>query len=60
MLQARDGIVSADASINGGANRCAIWKAFAGRQMGSAASSPNDRSTTAIVTSTAVPADCAL
>jgi len=58
MLQARDGIVSADASINGGANRCAIFRAFARRQMGSGASSPNHNSTTAIVTSTAVPAGC--
>jgi Zn-dependent metalloprotease len=58
MLQARDGIISADASINGGANRCALWTAFAGRQMGTGASSPNTNSTSAIVLSTAVPSDC--
>jgi Zn-dependent metalloprotease len=57
-LQARDAIIQADANINGGANRCALWAAFAGRQMGTGASSPNHNSTTAIVTSTAVPADC--
>jgi subtilisin-like proprotein convertase family protein len=59
MLQARDGIIAADAQLNQGANRCAIFAAFAGRQMGSGASSPNHNSTTAIVLSTAVPADCA-
>jgi extracellular elastinolytic metalloproteinase len=58
MLQARDGIISADASINAGANRCKLWTAFAGRLMGTGASSPNHNSTTAIVTSTAKPADC--
>jgi extracellular elastinolytic metalloproteinase len=58
MLQARDGIIAADASINAGANRCALFRAFARRQMGSGASSPNHNSTTQIVTSTAVPAGC--
>jgi Fungalysin metallopeptidase (M36)/Fungalysin/Thermolysin Propeptide Motif len=58
MLQARDGIISADQSINGGANRCALSRAFAGRLMGTGASSPNHNSTTQIVTSTAVPAGC--
>jgi subtilisin-like proprotein convertase family protein len=59
MLQARDGIIAADAQLNAGANRCTIFAAFAGRQMGSGASSPNHNSTSAIVLSTAVPADCA-
>ena len=58
MLAARDGIIQADANINAGANRCKLWTAFAGRQMGNGASSPNANSTTAIVLSTAVPADC--
>jgi Zn-dependent metalloprotease len=58
MLQARDGIISADASINAGANRCTIWRAFAARRMGTGASSPNHNSNTTIVTSTAVPAGC--
>jgi extracellular elastinolytic metalloproteinase len=58
MLGARDGIIQADANINGGANRCALWAAFAKFQMGTGASSPNHNSTTQIVTSTAVPADC--
>lgn len=58
MLQARDGILQADANLNGGANRCAIFEVFAGRQMGSGASSPNHNSTSAIVLSTAVPTEC--
>jgi extracellular elastinolytic metalloproteinase len=58
MLAARNGILQADANIFAGANRCAIFQAFAGRQMGDGAVSPNHNSTTAIVTSTAVPADC--
>jgi hypothetical protein len=58
MLNARDGIISADQTINAGANRCALWHVFAGRLMGSGASSASDRTTTGIVTSTAVPAGC--
>jgi len=58
MLGARDGIIQADANLNAGANRCKLWTAFAGRQMGTGASSPNHNSTTQIVVSTAVPADC--
>jgi hypothetical protein len=58
MLQARDAILQADLNINGGANRCALWRVFAGRLMGTGASSPNTNSTSAIVTSTAVPPDC--
>jgi hypothetical protein len=58
ILQARDALISADASLNGGANRCTIWRAFGARQMGTGASSPNHNSTTVIVLSTAVPAGC--
>src|SRR5262249_5160152 len=58
MLNARDAIIQADANLNGGANRCAIWRAFAGRRMGTGAASPNDRSSTGVTTSTAIPADC--
>jgi hypothetical protein len=58
MLQARDAIIQADANINAGANRCTIFTAFAGRLMGSDATSPNHDSTTTIVTSSTVPADC--
>ncbi|HMG20330.1 MAG TPA: M36 family metallopeptidase, partial [Kofleriaceae bacterium] len=58
MIQARDAIIAADASSNAGANRCALFTAFAGRGMGSGASSPNHNSTSSIVTSTEVPSDC--
>ena len=58
MLQARDAIIQADANSNGGANRCAIFTAFAGRLMGSDAVSPSDNATTSIITSSTVPADC--
>jgi subtilisin-like proprotein convertase family protein len=57
MIQARDGIITADQQLNGGANRCALFAAFASRQMGFGASSPNANSTSTIVLSTAVPAD---
>jgi hypothetical protein len=59
MLNARDAILQADVNINGGANRCAIFAAFANRLMGTGASSPSDSSTTQIVTSSAVPPECA-
>lgn len=59
MLQARDAIIQADANINAGANRCAIFTAFAGRLMGSDATSHNHNSVTDIVTSSTIPADCA-
>ncbi len=48
MVQARGGILSADAVLNGGANQCALRAAFAGRGLGTGASSPNHNSTTAI------------
>jgi extracellular elastinolytic metalloproteinase len=60
MLQARDGILAADDQLNGGANRCTLFKAFANRKMGTAASSPNDTSTSAIVLSTLTPPECAI
>ncbi|HET9627522.1 MAG TPA: M36 family metallopeptidase [Kofleriaceae bacterium] len=58
MLQARDGIIAADQTLNGGANKCAIWHAFAGRLMGTGATSASDSSTSGVTTSTAVPAGC--
>jgi len=58
MLQARDAILQADVNISGGANRCAIFAAFAHRLMGTGASSPDDNSIAAIVTSRAVPPEC--
>jgi hypothetical protein len=58
MLDARDAMLQADATINRGANECAIWAAFAGREMGTGASSATHNSTTTITTSRAVPASC--
>jgi len=58
MLQARDAILQADVNINGGVNRCAIFAAFAHRLMGAGASSPDDNSISAIVTSRTVPPEC--
>src|ERR1044071_3115086 len=58
MLQARDAIIQADANLNAGANRCKIWTAFAGRLMATGAASANHNTTTGVVTSNAVPADC--
>ncbi|KAJ3100687.1 Fungalysin/Thermolysin Extracellular metalloproteinase 5 [Phlyctochytrium bullatum] len=38
-IQARDAIIQADATANGGKFKCAIWKAFAKRGLGTAATS---------------------
>ena len=54
-LNARDGIIQADQSLNGGANRCAIWTVFARHGMGVSAVG-NDGTTH--VAATDVPADC--
>jgi len=58
MLQARDAILQADTNLNAGSHRCQIWQAFAGRQMGVGAVSPNHNSSTQIVPSATVPTDC--
>jgi len=58
MLDARDALIQADANLDGGANRCKLWTAFAARGMGDGASSPNDTSTTTVVPSKALPGDC--
>jgi extracellular elastinolytic metalloproteinase len=54
-LNARDGILQADQSINGGANRCAIWTVFARHGMGVSATGNNGTTHNA---ATDVPADC--
>lgn len=54
-LNARDGILSADQNLNGGANRCAIWTVFARHGMGVSAVG-NDGTTH--VAATDVPAEC--
>ena len=54
-LNARDGILQADQSLNGGANRCAIWTVFARHGMGFSAVG-NDGTTH--VAATDLPSDC--
>jgi extracellular elastinolytic metalloproteinase len=54
-LNARDGILQADQSINAGANKCAIWTVFARHGMGVSATGNNGTTHNA---ATDVPADC--
>jgi len=54
-LNARDGILQADQSINAGANRCAIWTVFARHGMGVSATGNNGTTHNA---ATDVPVDC--
>jgi hypothetical protein len=54
-LNARDGILQADQSLNGGANRCAIWTVFARHGMGVSAVGNDGNTHTA---ATDVPVDC--
>ena len=54
-LNARDGILQADQSLYGGANRCAIWTVFARHGMGVSAVG-NDGTTH--VAATDLPSDC--
>ncbi|HKQ04136.1 MAG TPA: M36 family metallopeptidase [Blastocatellia bacterium] len=54
-LNARDGILQADQSINGGANRCNIWTVFARHGMGVSATGNNGTTHNA---ATDVPSDC--
>jgi extracellular elastinolytic metalloproteinase len=54
-LNARDGILQADQSLNGSANRCRIWTVFARHGMGQSASGNNGTTHNA---ATDVPVDC--
>jgi extracellular elastinolytic metalloproteinase len=54
-LNARDGILQADQSVNGGANRCAIWTVFARHGMGVSATGNNGTTHNA---ATDIPANC--
>jgi Zn-dependent metalloprotease len=54
-LNARDGILMADQNLNGGANRCAIWRVFARHGMGVSAQGNNG---TTHVAATDIPQDC--
>jgi Zn-dependent metalloprotease len=55
-LNARDGILQADQSLNGGANRCRIWTVFARHGMGVSATGNNGTTHNAAGD---LPADCA-
>ena len=55
-LNARDGILQADQSLNGGANRCRIWTVFARHGMGVSATGNNGTTHNA---ASDVPVDCA-
>src|SRR6185503_763024 len=55
-LDARDGILQADQSLNAGANRCRIWTVFARHGMGASATGNNGTTHNA---ATDIPADCA-
>lgn len=54
-LNARDGILQADGSVNAGANRCAIWTVFARHGMGVSAVGNDGTTHTA---ASDVPSDC--
>ncbi|MET0647134.1 MAG: M36 family metallopeptidase [Pyrinomonadaceae bacterium] len=54
-LNARDGILQADQSLNGGANRCAIWTVFARHGMGVSAVGNDGTTHTA---ASDLPSDC--
>ncbi|HKX26718.1 MAG TPA: extracellular metalloproteinase [Blastocatellia bacterium] len=54
-LNARDGILTADQNLNGGANRCTIWRVFARHGMGVSARGNNG---TTHVAATDIPANC--
>jgi Zn-dependent metalloprotease len=54
-LNARDGILQADQNLNGGANRCAIWKVFARHGMGVSAVGNDGTTHTA---ASDLPSDC--
>lgn len=54
-LNARDGILQADQSLNGNANRCSIWTVFARHGMGVSATGNNGSTHNA---ATDVPPDC--
>lgn len=60
-LDARDGLLAADVATNGGANQCAIWASFAGREMGVSASTVPTQSASmpdTVTPATDVPSGC--
>lgn len=59
-VSARDSILAADQSLNGGADRCLIWQAFARRGMGFAAAQGSPSSISDQTVSYAIPLNCDL
>ena len=55
-LTARDAIIAADQTNNGGANACLIWGVFAAREMGVSATTSSDQKT--VTAATDGPAAC--
>jgi hypothetical protein len=54
-VDARDGLLAADVATNGGANQCAIWEVFAGRDLGLSATATQ----TTVTGASDLPDDCA-
>ncbi|WP_026451132.1 T9SS-dependent M36 family metallopeptidase [Aequorivita capsosiphonis] len=59
-VDGRDAILEADELVNGGANRCIIWRAFAKRGLGVSASQGSSNSKNDGTEAFDVPADCEL
>ena len=56
----RDAILAADQALTTGANRCALWRAFARRGLGSSADQGSANSNTDNVAAFDLPLDCSL
>jgi extracellular elastinolytic metalloproteinase len=57
-VDGRDAILAADQALTGGANQCAVWRAFAKRGLGFGAAQGSSASVTDGVASFALPANC--
>jgi hypothetical protein len=57
-VDGRDAILQADVLLTGGQNRCAIWRGFAKRGLGTGASQGSSKSTLDGTANAAVPAGC--
>jgi extracellular elastinolytic metalloproteinase len=58
-VDARDGIIAADQALTGGADNCILWRAFAGRGLGSSAKENSLSNTRDDVEAFDVPSSCA-
>jgi extracellular elastinolytic metalloproteinase len=57
-VDGRDAILAADQALTGGANQCAVWRAFAKRGLGFGAAQGSSDNVTDGVASFALPANC--